>query len=315
MTRNITIVGLGEALFDLLPSGRALGGAPLNVACHAQRLLSGGTRHPHPNPLPRGEGIGVVASRVGSDGLGDEIVDALVKRGMTADCVQRDPSHPTGTVRVDIQDGQPSYDIVEGVAWDHFEFSPEWKQLAGECAAVCFGTLAQRSAESRRAIWRFLDATPQAVRLLDVNLRQAFYSRTVLEESCRRATLVKLNEDELPVLAELLELKADAVDNRLFELRAKYNLEAVIYTRGERGTLLVLESGPVDAPPVSYPAEPDADAVGAGDACSAGILVGWVRGMPPRQIAGLANHLGAFVASRHGATPDLPPEILEMVTL
>jgi fructokinase len=317
MTRELTIVGLGEALFDLLPSGKALGGAPLNVACHVQQLLQhGASRHPHPTPLPEGEGTaggtgrGVVASRVGHDELGDEILAALAARGMTADYVQRDPGHPTGTVRVELQGGQPSYDIVGDVAWDYFELAPAWEQLAGRCAAVCFGTLAQRSAQSRHVIWQFLDAAPQAVRLLDVNLRQDFYDRHVLRESCRRATLIKLNEHELPVLAELLGLKASAVDDRVTELRARCNLDAVVYTRGARGTLLVLESGPVDAPPAGYPPEPDADAVGAGDACSAGILVGWVRGLPPARTAALANHLGAFVASRHGATPDLPPEVI-----
>lgn len=300
MAQAVTIVGLGEALFDLLPSGRALGGAPLNVACHAQQLWAG-----------QG-GCGVVASRVGTDKLGDEILAALAARGMTTDYVQRDPRYATGTVRVMIEAGEPDYEIVDNRAWDQCRWTRPWADLAGRCQAVCFGTLAQRRPTSRATIWQFLEAAPLALRLLDVNLRQSFYNRTVLDESCRRATLVKLNEHELPVLAVLLDLTSTAADDRLAELREKYHLEAVVYTRGARGTLLVLEDGPVDAPPVSYPAEPDADAVGAGDACSAGILVGWVHGLPPARIASLANHLGAYVASRHGATPVLPPEIIAL---
>ena len=140
---------------------------------------------------------------------------------MTTDYVQRDPAHPTGTVRVELDQGQPTYEIVEGVAWDHFEFTPAWKRLAGECAAVAFGTLAQRSPDSRHAIWQFLDAAPQAVRMLDVNLRQSFFDADVLRESCRRATLVKLNEHELPVLAELLGLNSTATEDRVAELRGQ----------------------------------------------------------------------------------------------
>jgi fructokinase len=300
MTHDLTIVGLGEALFDLLPGGKALGGAPLNVACHAQQLLA-----------QRG-GRGVVASRVGTDPLGDEVVRQLADRGMTADYVQRDVAHPTGTVHVELQDGQPTYEIVEGVAWDHFEWTAAWAELAGTCAAVCFGTLAQRSADSRQAVWQFLDAAPQAVRMLDVNLRQQYYDREVLEESCRRATLVKLNEEELPVVAELLGMPVGTEDEEIAALRERFSLEAVVLTRGKQGTLLVLADDTVNAPRVSYPMSEHADAVGAGDACSAGILVGWVRQLPPEQIGALANRLGAYVASQPGATPQLPPEILDL---
>lgn len=301
MARDTTIVGLGEALFDLLPSGKALGGAPLNMACHAQQLLA---------PL---SGRGLVASRVGTDPLGNEVVRQLAARGMTDDYVQHDAAHPTGTVHVELHEGQPTYEIVEGVAWDHFEWSAAWAELAGICAAVCFGTLAQRSTESREAIWRFLDAAPQAVRMLDVNLRQNYFSREVLEESCHRATLVKLNEHELPVVAELLEIPAGAEDAETAALIERFSLDAIVLTRGKRGTLLIMKDQVIDAEPASYPAAVHADAVGAGDACSAGILVGWVRQMPPERIGALANRLGAYVASQHGATPELPQAILDLV--
>lgn len=300
MNGGPTIVGLGEALWDVLPSGKQLGGAPLNVAVHAQQLL-------------QGRGRGVVASRVGVDPLGDEIIAELSGRQMTADFVQHDPSHATGTVRVKLEKGQPSYEIVEDVAWDHLEFTPAWEELASGATAVCFGTLAQRSPTSCDTIRRFLDTARGAVRLFDVNLRQQFYSREVIDESCRRATLVKLNEDELPVLSKRLGLPVGAPVFQLAQLRGRYDLEAVVYTRGRRGTLLVLDDKLITPPAVGYPFAADADSVGAGDACSAGILVGWSLGMPRARIADLANHMGAFVASRRGATPKLPAEIVELL--
>lgn len=299
MAGGLTIIGLGEALWDLLPGGKQLGGAPLNVACHVERLL-------------RGQGgRGVVASRVGRDKLGDEIVADLARRRMMTDYIERDPVHATGTVHVELKAGQPTYSIVENVAWDYLEFTTEWADLAARATAVCFGTLAQRSPNSRESIWQFLDAAPQATRLLDVNLRQQFFDRAVIDESCRRATLVKLNEDELPVLAKLLALPARAPVYQLAQLRARYELDAVVYTRGRRGTMLVLEDQVVSPAAVSYPAAPIADSVGAGDACSAGILAGWALGQPPLRTAELANHLGAYVASQPGATPELPAEIIQ----
>jgi fructokinase len=148
---------------------------------------------------------------------------------------------------------------------------------------------------------------------LDVNLRQQFYDRAVLDESCRRATIVKLNEDELPLVADLLSLPAGAPIARLAQLRAAYNLAAVVYTRGKQGTLLVTADQMISPPAVSYPAALDADAVGAGDACTAGILVGWLLEKPVEEIALLANHLGAYVASQPGGTPQLPAEIIAIV--
>src|SRR5262245_31127956 len=155
MAKDLTIVGLGEALFDLLPSGRVLGGAPLNVAVHAHALLRGRL------------GQGIVASRVGSDALGDEILADLKRRGMLAEHIQLDPVRPTGTVKVTLQAGQPSFEIVPNVAWDFLEFTPAMADLAARATAICFGSLAQRSAASGTAIEAFLDTAPAAVRLFD----------------------------------------------------------------------------------------------------------------------------------------------------
>jgi fructokinase len=296
MGSGLTIVGLGEALWDVLPGGKVLGGAPLNVACHVHRLL--GKR-----------GHGVVASRVGIDALGDEVLQSLASRGMTTDYVQRDARHATSTVNVALEEGQPTYVFAPDIAWDHLEFTPDWAKLAARCDAVCYGTLAQRSPHSRAAIWKFLDAAPQAVRLFDVNLRQGFYDREAIVESCRRATMVKLNEHELPLVADWLDLSADGVDAQLAAMQRSLDLASVVYTRGKRGTLLVTADGAFDVPAATYPPAPNADAVGAGDACTAGIVVGWLTGATAARTAELANELGAYVASQPGATPELPVAI------
>jgi fructokinase len=301
MGDGITIVGLGEALWDVLPGGKVLGGAPLNVACHVHAILR------------ERDGNAVVASRVGTDALGDEVVHELARRGMSTQFVQRDAARATSTVNVELLAGQPTFTFTPDIAWDHLEFTPQWAELATCCDAVCFGTLAQRSPQSRAAIWKFLDAAPQAIRLFDVNLRQGFYDRESIAEGCRRATLVKLNEQELPIVAELLTLSAGSASHQLRQIIDSVGVEAAILTRGERGTLLVLADRTVDLPPVSYPAAPAADAVGAGDACSAGMLVGWLLGMPVERVASLANHLGAYVASQAGATPELPSAIMALV--
>ena len=301
MDEGMTIVGLGESLWDLLPSGKQLGGTPLNVAVHAQQLLG-----------ERG-GRGIAATSVGVDRLGDEMIAELAARGMSIEHVQRDLTHPTGTVQVELRDGQLDYQFVSDVAWDHLEFTSSLANLASSCSAVCFGTLAQRAVESRETIWRFLDAAKHATRLLDVNLRPPFYTQRVLEESCRRASIVKLSEQELPTVVEALVLPVGAPVFQLAQLRARYELDAVVYTRGQRGTMVVLQDKVISPPAVSYPFAADADTVGAGDACAAAILAGWALGLPPAKIAEVANHMGAFVASSSGATPTLPPNITQLL--
>lgn len=299
MANSCTIVGLGEALFDVLPSGRVMGGAPLNVAFHAHQILA-----------PTG-GEGVVASRVGTDSLGDEVARTLLERGMLVDHLQHDPDRATSTVTVALQEGQPTYTFAPDIAWDHLEFTESWRTLAEHAAGVCYGTLAQRSQKSRHAIWKFLEHARGARRMFDVNLRQGFYDRESIIEGCRLATLVKLNEEELPIVADLLQLVGSGAEEFLHAMRARFQLEMVVYTRGARGTVLVLTDETVAAPAVSYSAAPHADAVGAGDACSSAILVGLIRGIPAARIGELANHLGAYVASQSGATPSLPRELID----
>ncbi len=292
------IVGLGEALFDLLKEGPVLGGAPLNVAVHAHQL--GGT--------------GVLAGRIGNDELGARIRRELAARGMSAEHVQIDPERPTGTVGVTFRDGEPQYDIARGVAWDRLEFTPGLESLAGRCAAVCFGSLAQRDPLSRESIGRFLDRARQAVRLFDVNLRQTWYSREILARSLERATIVKLNLSELPRVVDTLELgTSGSVDDQARALRQAYDLQLVVLTRGAEGTVFYTRDGRLQGEPVRYPARPDADSVGAGDACSAGLLTGMIRGWPLDRTLALANRLGAYVASVAGATPRLPEELRTLI--
>ena len=305
MHTRCTIVGLGEALFDVFPDHQVLGGAPLNVAVHAHQLVG-----------PVG-GRGILVGRIGQDSLGQQILDELSARKMTPMYVQQDPEHCTGRVEVTIVDGEPNYVIKPNVAWDHFEFTTDCANLAGRCNAICFGTLAQRTLGARRSISLFLQAARQAIRLFDVNLRQSFYDRDILEESCNLATVIKLNEHELPIVADLLGLDRatdqDVTNQRATELLNYFELQAVALTRGPKGTVLYTRKGRFETAPVKCNPDEGADAVGAGDACSAGLLAGMLLDMSIEQTLDLANQAGAFVASKRGATPILPEEIRNIV--
>ncbi len=224
-SQGFVIVGLGELLWDLLPGGRQLGGAPANFAYHASSL---GDR-------------GIVASRVGIDAPGREAIDRLEEIGLITSYVQRDEAHPTGTVLVQVDDkGQPCYTISENVAWDFLEWTDEWQKLAGAADAVCFGSLAQRTRQSKNTLRRFLEATrPDALRIFDVNLRQTFYSVETLDESLKLADAVKLNAEELPRVIESLGLDGGSEETRARRLIEAYDLELVCITRGGCGSLLV----------------------------------------------------------------------------
>lgn len=306
-TKPLTIVGLGEALFDVFPDRRVLGGAPLNVAVHAHQLLR------------EVGGRGVVASRVGDDELGKELTAELHRRKMTTGYVQMDEQRPTGQVFVTFDDGQHSFEIAKDSAWDALQFETSLAELAADCDAVCFGTLGQRNAAARASIGEFLKSAGAAVRLFDVNLRQHYFDEDVIRESCQAATALKLNDEELPVVARLLgleepaETQGEATALQADRLRRAFDLEFVALTRGERGTVLFAESGRFELEPVRYLAGQSADSVGAGDACAAGLLVGQLLNWPAERQLELANRAGAFVASVAGATPDLPDEILELV--
>ena len=285
------IVGLGEALYDLLPAGSALGGAPLNAAVQSHQLGNNA----------------VVTSRIGRDALGQALLDDLAKRGMNTAFIQSDPDAPTGTVDVFLRDGEPEYDIISGVAWDRLAWDESLAGLVKRCDAVCFGTLGQRLEPARSTIQQFVTTASQAVRLFDLNLRQDYFSAALLEASCRAASIVKMNEAELAVVAPLLRLGQAEEIQQLIE---HFDLDLFVLTRGKLGTALHSSNSVVVGQPAQFAPEPDADSVGAGDACSAAILHGAVRRWPLQKMANLANRLGAFVASRKGATPELPAELL-----
>jgi fructokinase len=303
-TDSFTVVGLGEALFDRFSEERiVLGGAPVNLAVHANQLL-------------QARGKGIVASRIGKDELGGRLLSELSKRGMTTDYVTISSDFPTGSVEVEVDEaGHPEYEIIENVAWDHLEFAPDWAKLAPQCSAVCFGTLAQRSPESQAAIQKFLTNAPQAIKICDLNLRQYFYTADIIRDSLQAADVLKLNEDELTAVGKALDLETITrnVDERVANIIEKFNLKLLALTRGKSGTVLFTADEKMEGDIPAYPRQPNADDVGAGDTCCAAIIVGLLLEKPLLEIVNLANRVGAYVAAQAGATPELPREILERV--
>ncbi|MBN1589879.1 MAG: carbohydrate kinase [Pirellulales bacterium] len=290
------VVGLGELLWDRFDDSRRPGGAPANVAFQAGQL---GCQ-------------GVVCSRVGQDALGDELLAFLASQGLDTQWVQRDPDHPTGTVTVDTSRADhPEYTIHENVAWDFLESSDEWEHLMARAAAVCFGTLAQRSNGSREAIHRALRLADKTCLIVyDVNLRQQWFDRVTVERSLAASQAVKLNDHEVLVLAELLETESAEPVRFARSLQQRFAVNAVCITRAERGCLVISADEVIDSPGVAIEV---ADAVGAGDAFTAAWIFGQLRGWPLARQAVFANRVGALVASRSGAMPVLKEEFAQLM--
>ena len=286
-----TLIGLGEILWDLLPSGRQLGGAPANFAYHANAL--GGT--------------GLVISRVGSDQNGTDILNRIEQLNLSTECIQVDPTAPTGTVSVELAaDGQPHYIIHQNVAWDKISADENARRAVAQADAICFGSLAQRNETSRNAIHQLLSLTkPTALRILDVNLRQNFYSAEILEQSLRAANILKINDAELPILAQLFSLPADT-RAQLTELARRHNLQTIALTRGAHGSFLFHDGNFSDHP--GLPTQV-ADTIGAGDSYTAALTLGLLANHNLDTINHHANRLASFVASQPGATPPLPPDL------
>jgi fructokinase len=283
---NSIVVGLGEVLWDMFPEGKKLGGAPANFA-YISTLL--GDR-------------GVVASRVGNDELGREVVLRVKALGGDTAEIQTDPIHATGTVEVSIdQEGQAKFDIKKDVAWDFLEWTSEWSALAKRCDAVCFGSLAQRAAQSRETIQSFLqEAFPSAVCVFDVNLRQCYHTAELLSASMQIAHVVKLNHEELPVVTKLLGFESPEEKTAAKWLQEKFNLRLVCVTRGARGSLMIGENDSVEHPGFEVKV---ADTVGAGDAFTAALVHHFLRGASLAEMSEAANQLGSWVASQVGAMP------------
>lgn len=281
-----TIVGLGEVLWDLFSGGKQLGGAPANFAYYAASL---GNR-------------GIIASRVGTDALGQQALHRLKQLGLTTMCVQIDAAYPTGTVQVQIDEqGQPDFTITENVAWDFLEWKPSWQELAAQADAVCFGSLGQRSPCSRGTIRRFLRTTRSgALRVFDVNLRQSFYSAGVLSESLKLSEVVKLNDDELPEVMKSLGLGSGNNETCARRLIQAYHLKLVCMTRGGCGSLLVTDAEVVEHSGFQVTV---ADTVGAGDAFTAALVHHYLQNASLEKISEEANRLGAWVTTQVGATP------------
>jgi fructokinase len=301
------VVGIGEALFDCYPDRAILGGAPVNFIVHMQQLLGSD------------EGQTVLVSRVGDDDLGEQLIGQLQTRNIHTNLVQVDAYRPTGRVYVSISaQGEIEFDIEENVAWDFIAAEESLELLAAHCSAVCFGTLAQRNAHSRNTILRFLANATNAIRLLDVNLRQPDVPRDVLEQSFRAANVVKLNDGELVRISRLLASSNGApqsTDDQAFELRKAFDLHLIALTRGARGTVLYTEGRRIESTPTFIRHNAEADGVGAGDACCAGLVYGLIKRWPLERTLDLANRLGAYVASQRGATPRLPEAMLNFETM
>jgi fructokinase len=291
------ILGLGELLWDLLPDGEQLGGAPANFSVMAGRLGN----------------HAAILSRIGRDDLGRRAMKRLDALLADASSVQVDPAHETGRVTVAFESGQPHYTIHQPAAWDFLELSDEWVRLAERADAICFGSLAQRSLESGQTIQTLAAQTSSAcVRVFDVNLRAPFYSGEVIQESLELATVMKMNDAELPLVLGMLGLPADeepAGDRlRLGALRLLGEfpaLEMVAITRGEHGSLLVKRKEWHVHPGIPVKV---ADTIGAGDAFTAALTHYLLRGASLAALNEAGNRWGAWVASQPGAMPALPDE-------
>lgn len=292
-TMNVNVIGVGEVLWDLLASGPKMGGAPANFAYHAHALGASSQ----------------VITRVGDDEMGREIVQRFRGMGLPEKTVQVDDTASTGTAKVSLSgDGLAHFTIQENVAWDFIGAATEALAAVRYANAICFGSLAQRSEISRKTIQRLVAGTPaNALRVFDVNLRQHYYSREVVEQSLRLANVLKLNDDELPVLAEMFGLSGTAGE-RMQRLGDLFELRVVALTRGAEGSLLFAAGRWSEC--TSRPVEV-VDTVGAGDSFTAALVLGLLQEMDLDEINQTANEVARYVCSQAGATPLMPSEFAE----
>jgi len=295
---NSNVIGVGEVLWDLLLTGPQLGGAPANFAYHAHALGSQAQ----------------VITRVGNDDYGREIIRRFHEMGLPETGVQVDETAPTGIAKVELSgDGLAHFTIQENVAWDFIAVTDEAVAVARRADAICFGSLAQRCEASRNTIQYLVAATPpDALRVFDINLRQQFYSRDVVEKSFRLANVLKLNDDELPRLADMFNLTG-LTEDQIGQLAHTFGLRLVALTRGPNGSLLYQKDNDNNNNEVRWsdcPSRPVkvVDTVGAGDSFTAAMVMGLLRKMDLDEINTIANEVARYVCSQPGATPALPTE-------
>ena len=288
------IVGMGEALWDVLPEGKKIGGAPANFAYHVSQF-----------GLPS-----CVVSAVGMDILGNEIVENLTSKGLNQQIAK--VPYPTGTVQVEIdQAGIPQYDIKANLAWDNIPFTPQLESLARVTRAFCFGSLAQRNVVSRDTINRFLDTMPKrddSLVVFDVNLRQGFYNKDILCNSMRKCNILKINDEELVTVSRMFGYPGIDLQDKCWILLGKYNLKMLILTCGINGSY-VFTPGQVSFQPT--PKVEVADTVGAGDSFTAAFIASILKGKSVEQAHSIAVRTSAFVCTKNGAMPILPSELTD----
>ncbi len=293
--RIYMIVGLGEVLWDVFPQKKYLGGAPANFAYYVSML---GHK-------------GIIASRIGKDELGKEILDSLTDLSLTKEYIQIDPNNTTGTVDVKIDSkGQPTFTINQNVAWDFLEFNEKYNRLAKKADAVCFGSLAQRSSKSHNTIVEFLKHTRNdTLRIFDINLRQNFFSTEIISESLKLSSILKLNNEELLILMDLLGYHNKKSEEEVCKLLIEaYMLDLVCLTKGEKGSLLITDKEIDEHPGYQVTV---ADTVGTGDAFTAALVIKYLEGASLKKINESANKLASWVASKDGATPPINNYILK----
>lgn len=284
------IVGIGEALWDVFPDGKKIGGAPANFAYHAAQF-----------------GVeGIAVSAVGKDDLGDEIVSTFDEAGLDYRLERVD--YPTGTVQVELDEaGIPSYIIKEGAAWDNIPFTDGIKALARNCDAVCFGSLAQRSEVSRRTINEFIDTMPgNSLKIFDINLRQHFYTEEIIRTSLRKANILKINDEEVIKVADMLHCGVSSMEDICRFLLREFDLKMVILTRGAVGSNVFTEDK------MSWIETPKVDVVstvGAGDSFTGAFIAAILKGADIRTAHRLAVDVSAFVCTRTGAMPQIPENL------
>jgi fructokinase len=294
MDKRYKVAGIGEVLWDQLPQGDVLGGAPANVAYHAGQLGA----------------ESYIISSIGKDKLGDEIITRLSTKDIHLLISKVD--HPTGTVKVTLDDkGVPDFVITKDVAWDYIELTKESSSLAGQLDAVCFGSLAQRNKVSHDSIVKFLKLVPEkAIKIFDINLRQNFYDKQLIDESLKISNILKINDDELLIFAKLFGWEGDE-ESLCLKLLKTYNLRMVAYTRGTRGSYLYSkdEKSFMNTPVVTVK-----DTIGAGDSFSAALMVSLLNGNALRKCHELAVEISAFVCENDGAMPIYSKKLKDFIS-